>query len=170
MVAMGRTVRSFRSMEAGSVTARVMKPRILNVHATLTRLSSASIVKLSTNPPSPPPANTHPFARPLFFLKYCPGRLPHAMKQILHPIPSTAPFVMKSAGTLCEAHPESIWDPPRSEQARSAALRAPRRRMRRVLSIAPKETQAMAVEPMKARVESEARCSADSCACIRPQL
>jgi hypothetical protein len=68
-VAEGRRDLSLKSMAVGSVILSVINPRILNVHATPTRFSKLFIEMLSTNPPSPPPANTKPFAKPLLRLK-----------------------------------------------------------------------------------------------------
>ena len=146
------------------------------------------MMKLSTKPPRPPPATTHPFARPRRRLKYCAGSALHAcallgikfrfykgakwpltMKHMLTPIPRTAPFVINRPVTFFVAQLESIWEPPSNEQASNAALRVPRRRINRVFMIAPKETNAVAVEPMKESVESAARCSEASLACISPQ-
>lgn len=70
ILAVALRVRSFKSIAAGIVMARVMNPRILNVHA----MPTFSIKKLrlmdSMPPPSPPPAKTNPLAKPLRFLKY----------------------------------------------------------------------------------------------------
>jgi hypothetical protein len=63
-------VRSLKSIAAGIVAARVMKPVILKVHATPTRSNKACVEMLRTAPPIPPPAKTKPLARPRLLEKY----------------------------------------------------------------------------------------------------
>lgn len=89
---------------------------------------------------------------------------------MLHPAPRIAPFVTNSPPTLLVAQLERICEPPSNEQANKAAFREPIIRINLEFIIAPKATKEMEVEPMKARVESAARFSDASLACISPQL
>jgi hypothetical protein len=86
------------------------------------------------------------------------------MKQRLQPIPITIPFVKNSPPTLFVAHPLNICPVPNNEHANIAAFLVPSRRISRELMIAANEMKATEVDPMKASVESGARCSEASLA------
>lgn len=69
---------------------------------------------------------------------------------------------MKSPATFFVVQLLSNCPRPSNEHDNKAELRVPRRRINRELITAPKETNAAAVEPINARVESGARFSEDS--------
>jgi hypothetical protein len=90
------------------------------------------------------------------------------MKQRLHPIPMMTPFVTNSPLTLLVVHPLNTCPIPNNEHANNAAFLVPSRRISRVLIIAANEIKATEVDPMKASVESGARCSDASFAWMIP--
>lgn len=66
----GRGTRCWIKYAAGSPEPKVIKPRILKVHAVPMLSSNPLIIKLMTAPPRPPAAYTMPFAMPRLALKY----------------------------------------------------------------------------------------------------
>jgi hypothetical protein len=75
--------RSVMTIAAGTPVAKIIKPKILKVHAGPTLLMSPSIASVRAVPPKPPAAYINPIARPRFLLKYCAGMIDTIMRERL---------------------------------------------------------------------------------------
>lgn len=94
--------------------------------------------------------------------------LSQTIKVIPTPDPRIIPLVIKSPATLLEAQLLNIRPALINVEPSTPEFRVPIRRIIRLLRTAPNETPEIAVDPMKANVESAARFSDTRRAWITP--
>jgi len=144
--------RSVMTRAAGKPVVRIMKPKILNVHAGPTLLISPSIASVRAVPPKPPAAYIKPIAKPRFLLKYCAGIIDTIIRERLVPRPINTPLVKKSPPIFSVQKPLKIAPPPRHVTAIKAAYLVPTNLMNLAFANARILQKVIHREPMKERL------------------